>query len=201
MSKELPKRKPGRPRNEQTDNNILESARMLMMEFGVQNFSMDVLAARAGVSKPTIYRRWPTKEDLLSDAFGFAADQTVIPDTGDTWNDLHVLLTNMLSAISKRFGNLTSGANKMMAGMIDSQQFIVEYTENFISPRRQAYKSIIQRGKLRGDIREDTDEEHLIDLISGAYFYCLLFRPEAVTSEQWLYNVFSIIENGAAKSP
>ncbi|MGO4106423.1 TetR/AcrR family transcriptional regulator [Paenibacillus sp. YAF4_2] len=201
MSADLPKRKPGRPRNKQTDNNILESARMLMMEFGLQNFSMDALAVRAGVSKPTIYRRWPTKEDLISDAFGFTAEQTDIPDTGDAWTDLHVLLTNMLSAISNRFGNLSSGANKMMAGMIDSQQLIAEYTENFITPRRQAYMKIIQRGKLRGDIREATDEEHLIDLISGAYFYCLLFRPEAVASEQWLHNVLSILKNGAVKSP
>jgi hypothetical protein len=55
--------------------------------------------------------------------------------------------------------------------------------------------------QLQSNIREDTDEEHLIDLISGDYFYCLLIRPEAVASEQWLHNVFSILENGAVKSP
>ncbi|UUZ84151.1 TetR/AcrR family transcriptional regulator [Paenibacillus sp. P26] len=89
MSEKSKKR--GRPRSESTDISILKATRALMMESGINNFSMDDVAARAGVSKPTIYLRWKTKEELLSDAFGMAADQTVIPDTGNALADLRVL--------------------------------------------------------------------------------------------------------------
>ncbi|MBD3920441.1 TetR/AcrR family transcriptional regulator [Paenibacillus sp. PR3] len=199
MSSDIPPRRPGRPRSEQADEAILRAARELILEFGVQSFSMDMLALRAGVSKPTIYRRWGTKEELLTDAIGYASEQTVIPDTGDALLDLRQLLEQMLGSLEERFGGKIASAHKMIAGIIDSQQSLQQYEENFIRPRRKAYREIIQRGKRSGQIREDADEETLIDLVSGSYFYCLLFKPQEMTSGQWLQQVWRLLEDGIGK--
>ncbi|UUZ89725.1 TetR/AcrR family transcriptional regulator [Paenibacillus sp. P25] len=121
MSEKSKKR--GRPRSESTDISILKATRALMMESGINNFSMDDVAARAGVSKPTIYLRWKTKEELLSDAFGMAADQTVIPDTGNALADLRVLLENMLHSSRLALESPAASSHKMVAGMLESPQF------------------------------------------------------------------------------
>lgn len=199
MSSHIPPRRPGRPRSEQADEAILRAARELILEFGIQSFSMDTLALRAGVSKPTIYRRWGTKEELLTDAIGYASEQTVIPDTGDALLDLRQLLEQMLGSLEERFeGNLAS-AHKMVAGIVDSHQSLQQYEENFIRPRRRAYQEIIERGKRSGQIREDADEETLIDLVSGSYFYCLLFKPQEMASGQWLERAWRLLEEGIGR--
>lgn len=198
MSTDQPIRRPGRPRNEQSNQAILQAARELIADHGVQSFSMEQLAARAGVSKPTIYRRWQTKEDLLSDVFGYAAEQTNIPDTGDALTDLHLLLDNMLKSFEVRFGASPTSMHRVIAVMIDSPQFLEQYKEHFINPRRQAYSAIIQRGKQRGQIRSDADEEILIDLVSGAYMYCLLLKPESLSSGAWLDQVRRLLEYGVS---
>lgn len=199
MSSDIPPRRPGRPRSEQADEAILRAARELMLEYGVQSFSMDTLALRAGVSKPTIYRRWGNKEELITDAFGFASEQTVIPDTGDALDDLRQLLEQMLESFAARFEGKTASAHKMIAGMLDSQQLVQQYEANFIQPRRRAYQEIIRRGKRSGQIREDTDEETLVDLVSGSYFYCLLFKPQELSSGQWLKQVWRLLEDGIGR--
>lgn len=192
-------RRPGRPRNEETDKAILQTARELIMENGTQSFSMDALAQRAGVSKPTIYRRWPTKDELVTDVYGYASEQTVIPDTGDALADLLALLEQMLQSFAARIGSPAASSHKMIAGLLDSPQIMEQYRANFIAPRRAAYSEIIRRGKRRGEIREDADEDILIDLVSGAYLYCLLFKPAALESKEWLHSVHGLMAVGVAK--
>jgi AcrR family transcriptional regulator len=189
-------RKRGRPRRETTDISILKATRALIMESGVNNFSMDTVAARAGISKPTIYLRWKNKEELISDAFGIASDQTKVPDTGNALMDLRIMLENMLKAIHQSFESPVESSHKMVAGMLESPQLLAQYKQNFIAPRRQAFAKILQKGKKRGEIREDVDEDILIDLISGSYFYCMLFKPDTGKPEDWLQRAFLLIENG-----
>src|ERR1043166_4418031 len=71
-------RRPGRPRSEQADRAIIEAALSLFAESGPEGLCIERVAARAGVGKATIYRRWPGKEDLLLDAI--AALRTPLPE-------------------------------------------------------------------------------------------------------------------------
>jgi AcrR family transcriptional regulator len=63
-------RRPGRPRSEQADQAIIDAALEVFAESGPHGLGIEQVAARAGVGKATIYRRWPGKEDLLLDAIG-----------------------------------------------------------------------------------------------------------------------------------
>lgn len=192
-------RRPGRPRNGQTEAKILQAARELIMENGMQSFSMDSLALRSGVSKPTIYRRWPTKEELLTDCFGFASDPREAPDTGDALKDLALLLGGMLASLGERIGASPGSVHRMVAAMVDSPQTLSQYKKNFIEPRRKLYGQIIRRGKQRGQIREDAEEEALIDLVGGAYLYGLLFAPEKLATGAWLEQVMEQLGRGLRK--
>src|SRR6476659_4652800 len=84
----------GRPRSEQASNAILTAAAELLLEHGLAAINMDAVAARAGVSKATIYRWWPTKETLALDALYHEWDtaRPELQDTGSLRADLLALL-------------------------------------------------------------------------------------------------------------
>src|SRR5689334_22276137 len=84
----------GRPRSEKAHKAILAAAAELLLARGLSEVSMDAVAERAGVSKATIYRWWPTKETLALDALyaEWAAFQPDLPDTGSLRGDLLALL-------------------------------------------------------------------------------------------------------------
>ena len=87
----------GRPRSEQADRAIIDAALCVFAEHGVEGLCIEKVAAKAGVGKATIYRRWPGKEDLLLDAL--AALKTPLPEPrGDSVReDLVALMQTMAS--------------------------------------------------------------------------------------------------------
>ncbi|MFC5650077.1 TetR-like C-terminal domain-containing protein [Paenibacillus solisilvae] len=122
-----------------------------------------------------------------------------MPDTGSALADLQILFENMLTSIGIHFGMPSPSLHKMFAGMLDSQALIMQYKENFLAPRRAANAEILRRGIQSGEIHEDVNMEILIDLISGAYFYCLLFKPNTITSGAWLQEVFQLLDKDVSK--
>ena len=87
-------RKPGRPRDARADRAILEATLELASEQGL-GLSMDAVAARAGVSKATIYRRWASKEALVLDAWRELVGPMPVPDTGSVRGDLRAIFTQL----------------------------------------------------------------------------------------------------------
>ena len=79
----------GRPRDERADRAILEATRELIAELGVYEFRTEDVAARAGVGKGAIYRRYDSKDELVTAAIaGLVNEEIVLPDTGSTREDL-----------------------------------------------------------------------------------------------------------------
>jgi len=84
----------GRPRSEQARLAILDATGELLLEHGLPGVSMDAVAERAGVSKATIYRWWPSKETLALEAVyrAWSAAEAPQPDTGSLRGDLRAIL-------------------------------------------------------------------------------------------------------------
>src|SRR4051794_40193012 len=78
----------GRPRDAQIDSGILEATRALLLEVGYAGVGMESVAARAGVGKPTVYRRYSTKAALVYEAVFGKTKVLDIPDSGDLRADL-----------------------------------------------------------------------------------------------------------------
>jgi alpha-ketoglutarate-dependent taurine dioxygenase len=96
---------PGRPREERVTVAVLEAVVALVTETGLDAVTMDAVAARAGVSKPAIYRRWPTKQDLVI----AAAETRVPPAGGDTlWADMGAAYDNLPGELKARIADLTA---------------------------------------------------------------------------------------------
>jgi AcrR family transcriptional regulator len=164
----------GRPRSEKARKAIMDAAADLLIARGLSAVSMDAVAERAGVSKATIYRWWPTKESLALDAL-FAEWSAVEPgprDTGTLRGDLLALLRPWARlATSKPYG-------RVIAALITQAQtdpaFAAEYLQRFVEPRRDQARAIFRRAIDRGDIPPDTKIEVALDLLYGPIYHRLL---------------------------
>ena len=95
-------RRLGRPRSAGVDEALLDATLQLAGEVGINGMSMDDLAQRAGVSKATIYRRWPSKEALVLDALASAIRPFDLVDTGSVRGDLEMYLARARSPHADR---------------------------------------------------------------------------------------------------
>jgi AcrR family transcriptional regulator len=164
----------GRPRNETADAAILDAAVALLDKRGYQSMTVDDIAARAGVGKQTIYRRWPSKAAVVLEALTRrTAAEVVAPDTGSVLEDVRSLLRSAFAA-------LRAGRQKVVLSLMAeaqlSEEFALAFREQFIARRRQALADLLQRGIDRGELAPDTDVEFVADMIYGPMWYRLLNR-------------------------
>jgi AcrR family transcriptional regulator len=163
----------GRPRSERSHRAILDAANELLAERGFADLTMDEVALRAGVSKPTIYRRWPTKGILAFEAFSadFLTRQP-LPNTGSLRGDLLAALRNWIRVVK---GTVTG---RTLAGLIAEAQRDAElaeiWRERFIVPVRAQHRIMVDRAIERGEVSTATDPEVVLDLIYGAAYHRLL---------------------------
>jgi AcrR family transcriptional regulator len=163
----------GRPRSERAHRAILDAANELLEERGFVDLTIDEVAQRAGVSKTTIYRRWPTKGTLVFEAFstGFLAPQPT-PDTGSLRGDLLAALRAWIKVVK---GTVTG---RTLVGLIAEVQRDPElaqiWREQFVGPVRTHHRVMIDRALERGEVTPDTDAEIVLDLTYGAAYHRLL---------------------------
>jgi AcrR family transcriptional regulator len=196
---EQPRR--GRPRSETARNAILEAAAELLLEHGLGEVSMDAVAERAGVSKATIYRWWPTKETLALEALYHEWD-TVRPspnDTGPLRDDLLSLLRPWIRLVRMR------PYARVIAALITEAntdpKFAEQYRASFVEPRRKPARALFERAIERGEIPADTDVEVTLDLVFGPIYHRLLHGHAPLTDRFVEAAVDSALAGMAARTP
>jgi AcrR family transcriptional regulator len=195
VTAEAPRR--GRPRSEKAHTAILEAAAELLLARGLSAVSMDAVAQRAGVSKATIYRWWPTKETLALDALysEWAAARPYPRDTGALRGDL----LSLLRPWARLAGSRPYG--RVIAALITEAQtdpaFAAEYRERFVEPRRDLARAIFRRAIQRGEIPADTKIEVALDLLYGPLYHRLL-HGHAPLNERFVRDVIDTALDGIA---
>lgn len=156
---------------------------------------MDAVAERAGVSKATIYRWWPTKETLALDALytEWAAASPPPGDTGSLRDDLLALLRPWARAASARpYG-------RVIAALLTEAQtdpvFSAEYRRRVVEPRRDAARAIFSRAADRGEIPAGTKTEVAIDLLYGPLYHRLL-HGHAPLDDRFVEDVVAMALHG-----
>jgi AcrR family transcriptional regulator len=171
----------GRPRSETAQNAILDAAAELLLAQGLGAVSMDAVAERAGVSKATIYRWWPTKETLALEALYHEWD-TARPsprDTGSLRGDLLSLLRPWIRRVRARpYGRVIAA---LVTEARTDPQFAEQYLARFVEPRRQPARALFTRAIERGEIPADTDVEVALDLLYGPIYHRLLHGHAPLT--------------------
>ena len=174
------KKPPGRPRSAQSHQAILQAALELLTEVGFAAMSMDAIAARAGVGKTTIYRRYASKEELVADAIESMRSEIVIPDTGNLQYDINILIENAAKITLNPVGRQTVAM--IISSASSNPQFAQIYWTKYLQPRRKAFAVVLERAKARNEIQLDLDSDLIFDTMSGIMLYALIFQP---TSESW----------------
>jgi len=159
-------RRPGRPRSEQADHAIIKAALDLFAECGPAALCIEQVAARAGVGKATIYRRWPGKEDMLLDALPALALVLPVPQGKSVRADLIALV----DAVCKEAGD---PRRARLVALLQGEgrnypRLKAAYLDTVVRPRRDAIRSVLRRGVATGELRENTDIDAAMYLLNGA---------------------------------
>ena len=157
----LPSRPPGRPRDLTREQGLLAAAVAILAERGFAALTVDEVAARAGSSKATVYRRWSHKEALVVDALTRLADDAVtIPDTGSLVEDLRELLHGMVVGLSGPGGELL---RSLVAEVGRSAALTDLFREKFVESRRAVLAKIVRRAEQRSELADGVDVELLVE--------------------------------------
>lgn len=192
--------RPGRPRSEKARLAILRATAGLLLSRGLAAVSMDAVAERAGVSKATIYRWWPTKEALALEALytEWASGQQEPRDTGTASGDLLAVLLPWARLVTSRpYGRLIAAlAAKAQA----DPEFAAQYRARFVEPRREEARAILRRAIGRGELPPGTDVELGLDLLYGPLYHRLL-HGHAALDERFVRGVVATALAGLAAGP
>jgi AcrR family transcriptional regulator len=158
-------RRPGRPRSEQAEQAIIDATLDLFAEQGFEGVCVEAVAARAGVGKATIYRRWPNKEELLLAAFGSLKSPFPEPKGESARDDLLAMVKVMCADKSdprkaRRYALLLGEGEKY-------PRLMARYKETVVQPRRDAMRAVLRRGIQAGELRPETDVEIAMLTLTG----------------------------------
>jgi AcrR family transcriptional regulator len=161
-------RNPGRPREPETDQRILDAAQRLMAQFGYVRMSMDAVAAEAGVTKPTVYRRYPNKIELALAAIVELCDKDPVLTTGQTRTDLIAQMRQFRQAMNRPHGMSLLGT--VLAEESETPELLERFREYLVVPRRQAVQTILETAQSNGELRPKTNLELMTNLLIGCYY-------------------------------
>ena len=157
-------RTPGRPRSADADRAILRAAVDLLAEEGYAGVTMEGVAARAGVGKATVYRRWPSKSALVVDAVTACRESSwQAPDTGSAREDLLAFVRGFRDHLR------TSDAGRVLPALVAelarNPELAATFREGFVQPRRARVLEAVRRGVERGEVRAGVDAELVADAV------------------------------------
>ena len=151
----------------------------LLATVGYANLTTSGVAAAAGVSTATLYRRWRSKLDLVVDVLGARADERPVPDTGSLAGDCRAFVANLVDAAR------TTPVAPIMAGLVGeigrNPELATALRTNLIGPRRAAFAEMLARAATRGELRPGLDVDLVVDMLSGPIYHRLLITGGPVT--------------------
>ena len=170
----------GRPRNPTLDERILDQVLVLLASHGYAGLTLDELAARSGVAKTTILRRWPSKAAVAAAGVERLALQTVdVPDSGSLRGDLRALLHGAVDSFVRGRGQFVP----RLLRETGHHPEIADLLYTVIHTRRQAYRRVLALAVARGELAPTVDQELMIDLLIGPIWTRLLITHDPITGE------------------
>ncbi len=166
-------RRPGRPRSATADRAILDAALALVRERGYRAVTIEAVAARAGVGRPTLYRRYADLTALFIAVYDrFAADERFDPPTGDPEADLAALLTRLFELFAR------TGLVAVLAGLVVDAQASPEQRERLLArlvePRRRIVGAVVEAARRQGRIRADVSTDAVADHVAAIVWFRIL---------------------------
>lgn len=177
---------------------ILDAALALCREEGYAKLSVEAIAARAGASKQTIYRWWPSKGAVLLEALEHeVAGSATIPDTGDVVADMRTVVGNLI----RRHADPNFGPH--VAALIAESQHDPalgrDALERFVRGRRAPLVERLRRAQQVGQLPASVDPEAILEMVFGALYHRLLLRSGPVDDAYGSF-IVDVVFTGSAAS-
>lgn len=176
----------GRPRDRRVDDAILAATFRQLVDVGYASLSIESVAAQAGVAKTTVYRRHPTKKDLVLAALGagtpFQPPAIDLPSRQALEAFVRTAISMLIDSGAVRILGSLLVEDRTEPGLLDA------FRARLLEPRRALVEAMLARGVERGELRADIDPLVVTEMIAGAVFghHVILGRP---TSEPWIQDL------------
>jgi AcrR family transcriptional regulator len=176
---------------------MLTAALDVLDDAGLAGFTMEAVARRAGASKATLYRRWPTTGALLVDAMDATYQPLPGPDTGSVVKDATTILTAFVTVLERtRFPRL-------LAAFIDAAErdpALAKLHQDLTKRRREPMLIALKRGRDRGELPPDTDPELTTDLLTSPFFYRHFVAHRPIPRRMVAEVVSRVLNPGSARA-
>ncbi len=174
-------RRAGRPRSAEARRAILDATSALLSECGYAGLTMAAIAERAGVGKPTIYRRWPSKAEVVVATMTDHIERNTPPLSGDVRADLVGMLEHL------RCSMVVEPVAGAMAGILmeahEDPDLLERLRDQFFSDRRAFGRRVVQQGIDNGQIAADTDPDLVLDMLIAPFYLRLLVTGMPITED------------------
>ena len=188
----------GRPRSEALETAILNATVKVIAEVGYHEMSLEKVAEAASSSRPTIYRRWNSKQNLAAAAIANRFHQAIpaVPDTGNARRDLEVLLIDFVDLLRH------DKMDRVILSLIpdigrDDELGRVVYKIEI--GRRLFLAQAIMRGRQRGEAGMEQDIDRMIDMLAGGVYFRMMFR-DGIPSDDEIVGFVDIVLGGPARA-
>jgi AcrR family transcriptional regulator len=147
---------------------VLDAAVELLGEVGYGALSMGVVAERAGVHRPAVYRRWPSKRHLVVEAVSGGLGLRPTPNTGDLRADLVRSMTALVDSLAGTpLGRVLPA---LVADLAADPQLADEFWQRIFQPRRETTATALRAAIDRGEVRADIDMDFVLDAVAAPLY-------------------------------
>ena len=170
----------GRPRDERIDRDLADVAVAVLADHGFERFSVEAVAARAGVAKTTVYRRFPCRGDLLAAALQRLNDE--LPDPPAP-GPVRERLIRALDMVLRTTPGSLRGRVVMQAAQSGDRELSELVQQRVIEPRRALLRGVVRDGVATGELREDIDVDALMPVLVGPILFLSLWQGTSSTRD------------------
>jgi AcrR family transcriptional regulator len=173
-----PRQAAGRRRDPEIDAAVIAATLQLLDEVGYVRLSIGAVAQRADVYRPAIYRRWPTKQHLVTDAIASTIGVTPTPDTGDLRADLIA----GVATIAAGFDDPALGhvLLPVIADLTADPRLQTQFFDRVFRPRRATTRTTLEHAIERGVVKADIDLDFVLDALAAPIYFRALFQHAAL---------------------
>jgi AcrR family transcriptional regulator len=157
-----------RPRSRDLDARILDATLSLMARQGYARMSIEAVAAEAGVSRPTVYLRYESKEGLAVAALGAFRERDRPRLSGDVRADLVAQLRHFRRGVERPYGMAMVGT--VLAEEPHTPELLERFREGVVRPRRNELRGILDGARERGELRSDADLDSAVSMLIGSFY-------------------------------
>lgn len=176
------RRGPGRPRNLDHDDAIMRAVREVLEEDGYLGLTIDGVATRAGVGRPTVYRRWPSKAALVIGALvAIPLYEEPVPDTGDLREDLLAIRRRQLHLLKSPEGRHVLPG--LVADVAEHSDLQPGFSERYVDPWRDLVRQAVERAVRRGELPTRVDSRLVADMLTGPLVFRVIFAQDDLAEE------------------